>query len=59
MLPVPSTRERLVTAEVTRAMTDLYTKFHISCRPKAIELLVEVPESDARSSLFRLKDHQN
>ena len=60
MLPAPSTLERLVTAEVTRATTDLYTKISNLLPPslrEAIDLLVEVPEGDARSSLFRLKDY--
>jgi hypothetical protein len=60
MLPAPSTLERLVTAEVTRATTDLYTKVSHLLPPslhEAIDLLVEVPEGDARSSLFRLKDY--
>ena len=60
MLPASSTLERLVTAEVTQATTDLHGK--ISSRlpaalREAIDLLVEVPEGDARSSLFRLKDY--
>jgi TnpA family transposase len=60
MLPAPSTLERLVTAEVTRATTDLYTKVSVLLPPslrEAIDLLVEVPEGDGRSSLFRLKDY--
>ncbi len=61
MLPAASTLERLVTAEVTQATTDLYSqissKLPQSLR-EAIDLLVEVPEGDARSSLFRLKDYQ-
>ena len=60
MLPAPSTLERLVTAEVTRATTDLYTKISNLLPPslrEAIDLLVEVREGDARSSLFRLKDY--
>ena len=60
MLPAPSTLERLITAEVTRATTDLYTKVSVLLPPslrEAIDLLVEVPEGDARSSLFRLKDY--
>ena len=61
MLPASSTLERLVTAEVTQATTDLYaqisSKLPQSLR-EAIDLLVEVPEGDARSSLFRLKDYQ-
>ncbi len=60
MLPAPSTLERLVTAEVTRATTDLYTQVANLLPPslrEAIDLLIEVPEGDARSSLFRLKDY--
>ncbi len=60
MVPAPSTLERLVTAEVTRATTDLYTKVSNLLPPslrEAIDLLIEVPEGDARSSLFRLKDY--
>jgi TnpA family transposase len=60
MLPAASTLERLVTAEVTQATTQLYETVSIrlpSFLRKAIDLLVEVPEGDARSSLFRLKDY--
>jgi len=61
MLPAASTLERLVTAELTQATTNLYTqissKLPQSLR-EAIDLLVEVPEGDARSSLFRLKEYQ-
>ena len=60
MLPAPSTLERLVTAEVTQATTDLYTKISNRLPPlcaKPSICLVEVPEGDARSSLFRLKDY--
>ena len=60
MLPAFSTLERLVTAEVTQATTDLYAKVSSRLPPalrEAIDLLVEVPEGDARSSLFRLKDY--
>ena len=56
----PSTLERLVVAEVTHATTDLYDKVTSRLPPTlraAIDLLVEVPEGDARSSLFRLKDY--
>jgi len=60
MLPAPSTLERLVTAEVTRATTrSVHQNFKLlppSLR-EAIDLLVEVREGDARSSLFRLKDY--
>ena len=60
MLPATSTLERLVTAEVTHATTHLYET--VSGRlptplRDAIDLLVEVPQGDARSSLFRLKDY--
>ena len=60
MLPAASTLERLVTAEVTQATTQLYETVSIRLPPslrEAIDLLVEVPEGDARSSLFRLKDY--
>ena len=60
MLPASSTLERLVTAEVTQATTNLYGKISSRLPPalrEAIDLLVEVPEGDARSSLFRLKDY--
>jgi TnpA family transposase len=60
MLPAASTLERLVTAEVTQATTQLYETVSIrlpSFLREAIDLLVEVPEGDARSSLFRLKDY--
>jgi hypothetical protein len=62
MLPASSTLERLITAEVTQATTDLYGKISNRLPPalrEAIDLLVEVPEGDARSSLFRLKDYPN
>jgi len=60
MLPAASTLERLVTAEVTQATTQLYETVSMRLPPflrEAIDLLVEVPEGDARSSLFRLKDY--
>ena len=60
MLPAASTLERLVTAEVTQATTQLYETVSVRLPPflrEAIDLLVEVPEGDARSSLFRLKDY--
>jgi TnpA family transposase len=60
MLPAMSTLERLVGAEVMHATTGLFdmvaTRLPPSLR-EAITLLVEVPEGDARSSLFRLKDY--
>jgi len=55
-----STLERLVAAEVTHATTDLYEMVTTRLPPTlrdAIDLLVEVPEGDVRSSLFRLKDY--
>ena len=60
MLPAVSTLERIVVAEVTHATTSLFET--VTCRLPAslrasIDLLVEVPEGDARSSLFRLKDY--
>ena len=60
MLPAPRTLERLVVAEVTQATTQLYERVSSRLPPSlraAIDLLVEVPEGDARSSLFRLKDY--
>ena len=60
MLPATSTLERLVAAEVTHAATDLFEMVASRLPPAlrdAIDLLVEVPEGDARSSLFRLKDY--
>lgn len=60
MLPAASTLERIVVAEVTHATTSLFetvTNRLSSSLRVAIDLLVEVPEGDARSSLFRLKDY--
>jgi TnpA family transposase len=60
VLPAPSTLERIVTSEVARATAGLFdtiaTQLPDDLRA-AIDLLVEVPEGDARSSLFRLKDY--
>ena len=60
MLPAVSTLERIVVAEVTFATTNLFevvtSRLPASLRV-SIDLLVEVPEGDARSSLFRLKDY--
>jgi hypothetical protein len=60
MLPAISTLERIAVAEVTYATTNLFEavtgKLPESLRA-SIDLLVEVPEGDARSSLFRLKDY--
>jgi TnpA family transposase len=60
MLPAVSTLERLVIAEVAHATTSLFET--VANRVPAalqasIDLLVEVPEGDARSSLFRLKEY--
>lgn len=60
MVPGASTLERIVASEVACATTDLFAmvaqRLPASLRD-AISLLLEVPEGDARSSLFRLKDH--
>jgi len=60
MLPAISTLERIVGYVVKQTTADLFNK--IAARlPEAlrvnIDLLVEVPAGDARSSLFRLKDY--
>ena len=60
VLPAPGTLERIVASEVARATAGLFDT--IAARlPEglraAIDLLIEVPEGDARSSLFRLKDY--
>ncbi len=60
MLPAVSTLERIAVAEVTYSTTNLFevvtNKLPTTLRA-SIDLLVEVPEGDARSSLFRLKDY--
>jgi hypothetical protein len=60
MVPRASTLARIVASEGARATTELFTivaqRLSASLRD-AISLLLEVPEGDARSSLFRLKDH--
>lgn len=60
VLPAPRTLERIVTSEVARATARLFDtiggQLPDSLRA-AVDLLIEVPEGDARSSLFRLKDH--
>jgi hypothetical protein len=58
LLPGASTLERIVAAVMAHTTADLFAT--ISARlPQTlradIELLVEVPDGDARSSLFRLK----
>ena len=60
MLPGASTLERIVASVVAHATTDLFETISGRLPEKlraAIDLLVEVPEGDARSSLFRLKDY--
>lgn len=59
VLPAPGTLERLVASEVTRASATLFDAVAARLPERlraAIDLLVEVPDGDARSSLFRLKD---
>jgi TnpA family transposase len=58
MLPAASTLERIVHAEVAHATADLFATVAARLPEQlraAIALLLEVPEGDARSSLFRLK----
>jgi TnpA family transposase len=60
MLPGTSTLDRIVISVVAHTTTDLFATISGRLPEKlraAIELLVEVPEGDARSSLFRLKDY--
>ena len=60
VLPAPGTLERIVTAEVARATASLFDAVAAQLPDTlrtAIDLLLEVPEGDARSSLFRLKDY--
>lgn len=59
MLPAPGTLQRIVTSEVARATASLFDKVAAQLPAplrEAIDLLLEMPEGDARSSLFRLKD---
>ncbi|MBF0333917.1 MAG: DUF4158 domain-containing protein [Alphaproteobacteria bacterium] len=59
VLPAQGTLERLVASEVTRATATLFDAVAARLPERlraAIDLLIEVPEGDARSSLFRLKD---
>ena len=60
MLPGASTLERIVASVAAHTTADLFDTIS-GCLPEKlradIELLVEVPEGDARSSLFRLKDY--
>ena len=60
MLPAPGTLERIVNSVVAQANAELFEK--VAGRLSAglrgsIDLLLEVPRGDARSSLFRLKDY--
>ena len=60
MLPAASTLDRIVNSVASHTTADLFAT--VAGRlPEAlragIDLLVEVPEGDARSSLFRLKDY--
>jgi Domain of unknown function (DUF4158) len=60
MLPGTSTLERIVASVVAHTTADLFATISDRLPEKLradIELLVEVPEDDARSSLFRLKDY--
>ena len=58
MLPAVSTLERIVHSEVSRATAGLFATVAGKLPEKlriGIALLLEVPDGDARSSLFRLK----
>jgi TnpA family transposase len=60
MLPAPGTLERLVNSVAAQATAELFEM--VAARLPAglrqsIDLLLEVPRGDARSSLFRLKDY--
>ncbi len=60
MLPGASTLDRIVNSVVAHTTADLFTAIsgHLPEKLRAdIDLLVEVREGDARSSLFRLKDY--
>ena len=60
VLSAPGTLERIVTSEVARATAGLFDTVAAQLPDDlraAIDLLVEVPEGDARSSLFRFKDY--
>ncbi len=60
MLPGASTLDRIVNSVVAHTTADLFATIagHLPEKLRAdIDLLVEVPEGDARSSLFRLKDY--
>lgn len=58
MLPAASTLDRIVHSEVAHATAGLFATVAGKLPEKlraGIALLLEVPEGDARSSLFRLK----
>lgn len=60
MLPGTSTLERIVASVVAHTTADLFATISARLPDRLrsdIDLLVEVPEGDARSSLFRLKDY--
>ena len=60
MLPSVSTLERIVASVMAHSTTELFESIANRLPGKlrtAIDLLVEVPAGDARSSLFRLKDY--
>ena len=60
VLPGTSTLERIVISVVSHTTTDLFATISGRLPEKLradIDLLVEVPEGDARSSLFRLKGY--
>jgi Domain of unknown function (DUF4158) len=60
ILPAPGTVERIVNSVVAQAPAELFetvaTRLPAKLR-ESIDLLLEVPRGDARSSLFRLKDY--
>lgn len=60
VLPAPGTLDRIVASEVAHATAAPFDAIAVKLPANlraAIDLLVEVPEGDARSSLFRLKDY--
>lgn len=59
MLPAASTLERIVASVVAHTTADLFVTISKRLPEQLradIDLLIEVPEGDARSSLFRLKE---
>ena len=58
MLPAQGTLERIVNSVVAQATAELFETVAKRLRARlrdSIDLLLEVPRGDARSSLFRLK----